>query len=57
MARRELQAAGGTLGQVQHAAQVEMTFTLPEPAAASLVANLNEAGHGQIRWLEVDEAA
>jgi len=57
VARRELQAAGGTLGQVQHAAQVEMTFTLPEPAAASLVVKLNEAGHGQMRWLEVDEAA
>jgi hypothetical protein len=33
-----------------------MTFTLPEPAAASLVAKLNEAGHGQMRWLEVIEA-
>lgn len=57
LARRELQAAGGTLGQVQHTAQVEMTFTLPEPAATSLVAKLNEAGHGQMRWLGVDEAA
>lgn len=57
LARRELQAAGGTLGQVQHTAQVEMTFTLPEPAAAPLVAKLNEAGHGQMRWLGVDEAA
>lgn len=57
LARRELQAAGGTLGQVQHKTQVEMTFTLPEPAATSLVAKLNEAGHGQMRWLGVDEAA
>jgi len=57
MARREIQAAGGTLDQVQHTAQVEMTFTLSEPAAASLIAQLNEAGHGQIRWIEVDEAA
>lgn len=57
MTRRELQAAGGTLGQVQHTAQVEMTFTLPEPAAAPLVAKLNEAGHGQMCWLEVDDAA
>ncbi|TXT40353.1 MAG: hypothetical protein FD135_1377 [Comamonadaceae bacterium] len=56
MARRELQAAGGTLGQVQHSTQVEMTFTLPEPAADPLVAKLNEAGHGQMRWLEVDAA-
>ena len=57
MTRRELQAAGGTLGKVQHGAQVEMTFTLPEPAAAPLVAKLNEAGHGQMCWLEVDDAA
>lgn len=57
MARREMQAAGGTLGQVQHTAQVQMNFTLPEPAAGSLVARLNEAGHGQMRWLELDEAA
>jgi hypothetical protein len=33
-----------------------MSFTLPEPAAAPLVAKLTEAGHGQMRWLEVDEA-
>jgi len=57
LARRELQAACGTLGQVQHNAQVEMSFTLPEPAAASLVAKLNETGHGQLRCLELDEAA
>jgi putative IMPACT (imprinted ancient) family translation regulator len=56
MARRELQAAGGTLGPVQHGAQVEMSFTLPEPAAAPLVTKLNEAGHGPMRWLEVIEA-
>jgi hypothetical protein len=29
MARRELQVADGTLGQVQYAAQVAMTFTQP----------------------------
>lgn len=57
MTRRELQAAGGTLGLVQHTAQVDMTFTLPESAAAPLVTKLNEAGHGQMCWLEVDEAA
>lgn len=57
MARRELQAAGGMLGLVQHSTQVEITFTLPEPAAAPLLAKLNEAGHGQMRWLEVNEAA
>jgi len=57
MARRELQAAGGTLGQVQHSSQVEMSFPLPETAAAALVVKLNEAGHGQMCWLGGDEAA
>lgn len=57
VARRELQAAVGTPGHVQHSTQAGITFALPEPAAASLVVKLNEAGHGQMRWLEVDEAA
>lgn len=57
MARRELQAAGGTLGQVQHSTQVEMTITLPEPATAPLVAKLNEASQGQMRLLEINEMA
>lgn len=56
-ASRELQVAAGTLGQVQHTAQVEMTFTLPDPATAPLVAKLNEAGRGQMIWLGVDELA
>jgi len=34
-----------------------MTFTLPEPAATPLVAKLNEVGHGQMRWLDMDDVA
>lgn len=56
MARREIHATGGTLRQVQHAAQVEMTFTLPESTAAPLAAKLNEASRGQMRWLKAHEA-
>ncbi len=51
MVRRELELAGARLVDVQHAAQVEMTFTLPQDAAAVLVAGLNEAGHGHMAWL------
>lgn len=51
MVRRELELAGARLVDVQHAAQVEMTFTLPQDTAAVLVAGLNEAGHGHIAWL------
>ncbi len=51
LVRRELQRAGATLADVQHAAHVEITFTLSQDAAAQLVAGLNEAGNGQIVWL------
>lgn len=49
--RRELERAGATLEDVQHTAHVDMTFTIPQDAAAQLVAGLNEAGHGHIIWL------
>jgi hypothetical protein len=50
-------AAGGTLGDVQHGAQVAMAFALPEMMAAALVAKLNEAGHGQVLWIKDEDAA
>lgn len=52
LVRRELELAGAKLGDVQHAADVEMTFTLPQDVAAKLVADLSEAGHGHIAWLD-----
>jgi uncharacterized YigZ family protein len=52
MLRRELQLAGAVLGGVVHGAAVEAGFTLPEPAAAALVARLNEAGQGALEWLD-----
>lgn len=52
MVRRELELAGARLVDVQHAAQVEMTFTLPQDKATVLVAGLNEAGHGHMAWLK-----
>jgi len=50
--RRELEAAGAQLLEVQHGGQVEALFSLPESAAASLVARLNESGQGRIAWLK-----
>ncbi|RQO59866.1 IMPACT family protein [Paucibacter sp. KBW04] len=50
--RRELEAAGAQLLEVQHGSQVEAMFSLPESAAASLVARLNESGQGRIAWLK-----
>lgn len=50
--RRELEAAGAQLLEVQHGSQVEALFSLPETASAHLVARLNESGQGRIAWLK-----
>ena len=50
--RRELEGAGATLLRVTHGEAVELCFSLPEDAAASLQARLSEAGQGRIVWLE-----
>nr|WP_246128854.1 YigZ family protein [Zoogloea oleivorans] len=50
--RRELEGTGASLQGVVHGALVEFVFSLPEAAAAALVARLNEACHGRIGWLE-----
>ncbi|QGZ41925.1 putative YigZ family protein [Pseudoduganella flava] len=54
--RRELDAAGATLGDVAHGDDVVCEFTLPETAAPALVARLNEAGNGRVRWIDPEEA-
>ncbi|MCK2088575.1 IMPACT family protein [Thauera aromatica] len=48
--RRELDAAGAQGLEVAHGAEVELCFSLAEDAAAALVARLNEAGQGRVRW-------
>ncbi len=53
--RREIDAAGGSLGEVRHAAQVGIDFRLPEATADALVQRLNEACQGHIGWLRADE--
>ncbi|MGK5081107.1 IMPACT family protein [Janthinobacterium sp. HLX7-2] len=50
MLRRELDAAGATLLQVQHGEHVLFDFSLPETAAGTLLARLDEAGNGRIDW-------
>lgn len=52
MVRRELQGAGASLGEVRHGETVDFDCTVDEDKAAALVARLNEAGHGLLRWLE-----
>jgi len=48
--RRELEAAGATLDEVTHGDAVQASFSLPQTAAAALVARLNDAGNGRVIW-------
>lgn len=50
--RREIEAAGGSLLDVRHGTDVELTFKLAEAATDTLLAHLNEAGQGRISWRE-----
>jgi uncharacterized YigZ family protein len=52
MVRRELQDAGAMLGDVRHNTLVEIAFSVKEDAAAALQARLNEAGQGQLAWID-----
>jgi uncharacterized YigZ family protein len=48
--RRRIEAAGGALLDVGHGAQVEFVFELAEDHANRLVADLDDAGRGQVVW-------
>ena len=50
LVRREIAKAGATILNIEHGTYVEIDFSLPETAADGLIAELNEAGHGQIVW-------
>lgn len=49
--RRELQAAGASLGTVAHGSLVELQFSLPESEAPALMQRLNDAAQGRVGWL------
>lgn len=49
--RRELAAQGATLGAVEHGQAVTLAFSVPQDAAAALVARINDASQGQALWL------
>ena len=52
--RRELDAAGASLGEVLHGDDVSFAFSLPADAAPALRARLDDAGHGRIGWPSED---
>ena len=54
--RGELEAAGAVLGAVQHSVRVTMAFTVPANAVSGLMTRLNEAGGGQLEWLDATQA-
>jgi uncharacterized YigZ family protein len=55
LVRREVEAAQALLLQVQHSELVTLEFSLPDTAAAALVARLNESGNGRIAWFDEQE--
>jgi putative IMPACT (imprinted ancient) family translation regulator len=55
--RREIDAAGAILTEVQHGSLVEFEITLPETAATAFVLRINESGQGRIGWGNSDTPA
>ena len=55
--RRQIDAAGATLLEVQHGTLVTLRLQLPETAAAGFVALVNNAGQGRVGWLVAEDAA
>lgn len=53
--RREIEAAGGALLDVQHDSEVVFAFGMDEARAHALVAHLNEAGQGRVAWLDAND--
>jgi uncharacterized YigZ family protein len=52
--RREIEAAGFSLGEAAHGSLVELGFTGPEDKTAAFVARINELGQGKVGWLKAE---
>ena len=51
--RRQIDAAGATLVEVQHQSLVELTLRLPDTAADAFITHANDTGQGRVGWREV----
>ena len=51
--RRQIDAAGATLVEVQHQSLVELTLRLPDTAADAFITHANNTGQGRVGWREV----
>lgn len=52
--RREIEAAGAELINVQHGTLVTLQWRLPEAQAAAFVLRINNSGQGRVGWTEPD---
>lgn len=52
--RREIEAAGAELLQVQHASLVTLQIRLPEVQAPAFVQRINDSGQGRVGWMRYD---
>ena len=50
--RREIDAAGADLAEVQHGTLVTLQFCLPEAQAAAFIERINDAGQGRVGWTQ-----
>ncbi|WP_373800359.1 IMPACT family protein, partial [Delftia acidovorans] len=53
LVRREIDAAGAELLQVEHGSLVQFDLRLPQSQAEGFVSRLNESGQGRVGWMEV----
>lgn len=54
--RREIDAAGAELVQVQHGTLVTLQLRLPEAQASAFVQRVNDIGQGRVGWEDAHEA-
>jgi putative IMPACT (imprinted ancient) family translation regulator len=50
--RREIDAAGAELAEVQHGTLVTLQFHLPEAQSAAFIERINNAGQGRVGWTQ-----
>jgi putative IMPACT (imprinted ancient) family translation regulator len=55
LVRREIEAEGAELRQVEHGTLVQLDLRLPEARAEAFIARLNDGGQGRVGWPEIHD--
>jgi putative IMPACT (imprinted ancient) family translation regulator len=55
--RREIEAAGAELLQVEHGSAVTLQWRLPQAQAAACRQRISDGGQGRVGWMEADGTA